>query len=148
VSATLVATKLREPEPERRVDLVRAHEMLMGFARYTLSRRRPKVQQSRERLEDLAVEVADDALLVCLEMLRRPEGVPTVMLPGLVSASVSSAFARRGWTKHELLAGREVADVADALAGRGARCGGRADEQEVLAALLRGVPRRPTWSEA
>ncbi|MEE4276527.1 MAG: hypothetical protein V2J16_11745, partial [Thermoleophilia bacterium] len=81
-----MATKLREPEPEKKVDLVRAHEMLMRFSRNTLSCRQRNVTESRERFEDLAVEVADDALLTCLAFLRERGAVPRFGLPHIVNA--------------------------------------------------------------
>jgi RNA polymerase sigma-70 factor (ECF subfamily) len=127
--------RLRAAGSERDQALAELHELLLGAARYALSRR--SSQLSREGFEDLAVQAADDATVAILARLDdyRGESRFTTWAWKFAFYEACVAVRRRAWL------GREVPvedDGWDAL-GHELPPDRKVEQRELLAALQAAV---------
>jgi RNA polymerase sigma factor, sigma-70 family len=113
------------------------HGVLLRAARFTLSKRRSMVRDRRERLDDLAMEAADDALVAVLAHLRdyRGESRFTTWAWKFAVVQTSVALRRRDWTARELSAEGDVW----AAVSKDASPHVELEQRELLTALKRGV---------
>ena len=127
--------RLRAEGAVRDQALAELHELLLGAARYALSRRASHV--AREGFDDLAVQAADDALLSILARLDdyRGESKFTTWAWKFAFYEAMAAVRKRAWL------GREVPiedDAWAALSGDSA-LEQRVEQTEVLAALKHAI---------
>ena len=113
------------------------HALLLKAARFTLARRGTAVRDRRERLDDLAMEAADDALLAVLAHLDdfRGESRFTTWAWKFAIIQTSVALRRREWATRELPADDGVWASVD----RDRQPHDELEQREVLTALKRGV---------
>lgn len=128
-------SRLRATGSERDRALAELHELLLGAARFALSRRAS--QLGRVGLEDLALQAADDAVIAVLDRLNDFRGNSrfTTWAWKFAFYEASVAVRKRRWL------GREVpveADGWEALA-REAPPDDRVEQGELLAALKTAV---------
>ena len=150
-------TMTREPAGPRRLDpesrawverlsssgtarhpaLAELHELLLGAARFALSRRGDGSQLSREGLDDLAVQAADDALVSILARLDdfRGESRFTTWAWKFAFYEASVAVRKRRWLGREIPLEEEGWEAV----AREASPGRQVEELELLAALRRAV---------
>jgi RNA polymerase sigma-70 factor, ECF subfamily len=120
---------------EREGALAELHELLLGAARFALSRRAS--QLGREGFDDLAVQAADDALIAVLARLDdyRGESRFTTWAWKFAFYEACVAVRRRGWLGREV----PVEDDAWEALGRAVAPDGRLEQAELLAALRTAV---------
>ena len=89
---------------ERDAAIAELHGLLLKAARFTLAKRGTAVRDRRERLDDLATEAADDALLAVLAHLGdfRGESRFTTWAWKFAIIQTSVALRRREWATREL----------------------------------------------
>jgi RNA polymerase sigma-70 factor (ECF subfamily) len=121
---------------ERDAAIAELHGLLLKAARFTLAKRAVAVQDRRERLDDLAMEAADDALLAVLAHLRdfRGESRFTTWAWKFAIVQTAVAMRRREWAKREL-----PAEDDDVWATADGSLLDELEQRDVLAALKRGV---------
>ncbi|HKT43563.1 MAG TPA: sigma-70 family RNA polymerase sigma factor [Gaiellaceae bacterium] len=127
--------RLRSTGPERERALAELHELLLGAARFALTRRAS--QLGREGFDDLAVQAADDALVAVLARLDDYRGASrfTTWAWKFAFYEACAAVRKRSWL------GREVpAEDSgwDALSNE-ASPDERLEQAELVAALRRAV---------
>jgi RNA polymerase sigma-70 factor, ECF subfamily len=95
---------LRGADPGRAEALGRLHALLLRAARFELSRRRSALRERSERLEELALQSADDALVAVLAKLDEYRGDSRfetwAYKFGIYEAAVKAR--RRAWEGREL----------------------------------------------
>jgi RNA polymerase sigma-70 factor (ECF subfamily) len=130
-------TRLHESSPEHDIALAELHGLLLKAARFTLARRRPLASDVRERLDDLASEVADEALVAVLAHLAdyRGESRFTTWAWKFAVVQASVALRRRAWAARELPAEDDVWQAVS----RDPSPETRLEQQELLAAIKVGV---------
>ena len=113
--------------------LAELHELLLGAARFALSRRGGGSQLSREGLDDLAVQAADDALMSILGRLDdfRGESRFTTWAWKFAFYEASVAVRKRRWLGREI----PVEDEGWDAVAREVSPGRQVEEMELLAAL-------------
>jgi RNA polymerase sigma-70 factor (ECF subfamily) len=123
-------SRLRATGSERDRALAELHELLLGAARFALSRRAS--QLGRVGLEDLALQAADDAVIAVLDRLNDFRGNSrfTTWAWKFAFYEASVAVRKRRWL------GREVPVEAD---GWEAPPDDRVEQGELLAALKTAV---------
>jgi RNA polymerase sigma-70 factor, ECF subfamily len=107
-------TSLRAEGRERDEAITRLHELLLGAARFELSRRRAALSYVRgEELEDIATQAADDALMAVLAKLDDFRGASrfTTWAYKFALLEAGVRLRRRAWQ------GREVVLDADQWPG-------------------------------
>lgn len=127
---------------ERESAVADLHGLLLKAARFTLVRKGSMVQDRRERLDDLAVEAADDAVLAVLAHLDdyRGESRFTTWAWKFAVLHAAVAVRRRAWAAREVPA-EDDAWAAFSLDGA-ARDGSphaALEGRELLTALKRGI---------
>lgn len=135
---------LRSSGPTREDAVAGLHALLLGAARFELSRRRPALAQvPREELDDLANQAADDALVALLAKLDDYRGVSRFTTWAYKFALLEAAvkLRRRAWQDREIPLESEAWRLPS-------RAGDSPEEQaeagELLSALRDGVERRLT----
>ena len=132
--------RLRATGPEHERALAELHELLLGAARFALSRR--GAQLGREGTDDLAVQAADDALLAVLARLDdyRGESRFTTWAWKFAFYEALVAVRRRSWL------GREVPVEDDGWEALGREVGPdvHVEQTELLDALRKAVESRLT----
>src|ERR1051326_1457379 len=132
--------RLRATGPERERALAELHELLLGAARYALSRRSSEL--GRVGFDDLAVQAADDALIAVLARLDdyRGESRFTTWAWKFAFYEACVAVRKRGWL------GREVPVEAEGWAAlvRRAAPDDRLEQAELFAGLKRAVAKALT----
>jgi RNA polymerase sigma-70 factor (ECF subfamily) len=133
-------SRLRSSGPVRDRALAELHELLLGAARFTLSRRAS--QLGREGFDDLAVQAADDALVALLARLDdyRGESRFTTWAWKFAFYEASVAVRKRSWLGREVPVEREG---WDSLA-REEPPHDRVEQAELLAALKSAAERALT----
>jgi RNA polymerase sigma-70 factor, ECF subfamily len=128
-------SRLRASGAERDEALAELHELLLGAARFALSRR--SWQVGREGFDDLATQAADDALLAVLARLDdyRGESRFTTWAWKFAFYEACVAVRKRGW------AGREVPVEPEGWEALGHEAGPDAsvEQAELLTALQRAA---------
>lgn len=97
---------LRGEAPERDRAVVRLHELLLGAARFEVSRRRAALAHVRgEELEDIAMQAADDALMAVLAKLDdfRGESRFTTWAYKFALLEAGVKLRRRAWQGREVV---------------------------------------------
>jgi RNA polymerase sigma-70 factor, ECF subfamily len=92
--------------PDHQRALERLHELLVGAARFEVSRRRAALSYVRgEELEDLAMQAADDALVAVLRKLDsyRGESRFTTWAYKFALLEAGVRLRRRGWQEREVV---------------------------------------------
>jgi RNA polymerase sigma-70 factor (ECF subfamily) len=127
--------RLGAREREREQALAELHALLVGAARFALSRHGS--QLSREGFDDLAVQAADDALLAILGRLDdyRGESRFTTWAWKFAFYEACVAVRKRRWLGREI----PVEDEGWAALGREAAPDGQVEQAELLAALKTAV---------
>jgi RNA polymerase sigma-70 factor (ECF subfamily) len=127
--------RLTTPGAERDAALAELHVLLVGAARFALSR--SGTQLSREGFDDLAVQAADDALMSILARLDdfRGESRFTTWAWKFAFYEASVAVRKRRWLGREI----PVEDEGWELVGREASPGRQVEEMELLSALRLAV---------
>ena len=122
---------------ERDAAIAELHGLLLKAARFTLAKRGSAVRDRRERLDDLAMEAADDAVVAVLAHLAdfRGESRFTTWAWKFAIIQTSVALRRREWATRELPAEDGVWAIADAEGSPHDEL----EQREVLTALKRGV---------
>ena len=126
--------RLRSKGPEREQALAELHALLLRAARYTLSAKRTQLYGlGPDRLEELATEAADDALLSILGHLDdfRGESRFTTWAWKFAFYEASVAVRKRRWLGREI----PVEDEGWDAVAREASPGRQVEEMELLAAL-------------
>jgi RNA polymerase sigma-70 factor (ECF subfamily) len=124
--------------PDREAAIEELHGLLLQAARFVLMRRRAQIPNfPRERLDDLAVEAAGDALLAIIARLDeyRGESRFTTWAWKFAFFQASEALRRRNWM------GREIPseDAGWDTLARDASPQRVLEQQELIAALRAGV---------
>ena len=129
---------LRAEGPRRDAAVARLHDLLLRAARFEVSRRAATAGHLRERLDDLAQQSADDALLAVLAKLDgfRGESRFTTWAYKFAVLEASVAVRRRAWQGREVtLEDTDWSRAFDAAAGPAAR----AEAGEVLDAVRAAI---------
>jgi RNA polymerase sigma-70 factor (ECF subfamily) len=127
--------RLTTPGAGRDAALAELHVLLVGAARFALSR--SGTQLSREGFDDLAVQAADDALMSILARLDdfRGESRFTTWAWKFAFYEASVAVRKRRWLGREI----PVEDEGWELVAREASPGRQVEEMELLSALRLAV---------
>jgi RNA polymerase sigma-70 factor (ECF subfamily) len=127
--------RLTTPGAERDAALAELHVLLMGAARFALSR--SGTQLSREGFDDLAVQAADDALMSIMARLDdfRGDSRFTTWAWKFAFYEASVAVRKRRWLGREI----PVEDEGWELVAREASPGRQVEEMELLSALRLAV---------
>jgi RNA polymerase sigma-70 factor (ECF subfamily) len=127
--------RLRARGAERDEALAELHELLLGAARFALSRRASQV--GREGFDDLATQAADDALVAVLERLDdfRGDSRFTTWAWKFAFYEACVAVRKRRWLGREV----PVEDDGWETLGREAGPDAAVEQAEVLAALKTAV---------
>jgi RNA polymerase sigma-70 factor, ECF subfamily len=99
-------TALRSPGAEREEAIGRLHELLVGAARFEVSRRRAALSHVRgEELDDIALQAADDALVAVLGKLDDYRGASrfTTWAYKFALLEAGVRLRRRAWQEHEVV---------------------------------------------
>ena len=128
-------SRLRATGAERDEALAELHELLLGAARFALSRRAAQV--GREGFDDLATQAADDALLAVLHRLDdfRGDSRFTTWAWKFAFFEACVAVRKRGWLSREVPLEQEGWESLRAQTGPDLSV----EEAEVLAALRRAT---------
>jgi RNA polymerase sigma-70 factor (ECF subfamily) len=128
-------TRLRAEGPERDQALAELHELLLGAARFALSRRTS--QLGREGFDDLALQAADDALISVLARLDdyRGESRFTTWAWKFAFYEACVAVRKRNWLGREIPTEDAGWDAVSHEIGPERR----AEQTELLAALRGAV---------
>jgi RNA polymerase sigma-70 factor (ECF subfamily) len=128
-------SRLRASGADRDRALADLHELLLGAARFALSRRASQV--GREGFDDLAVQAADDALLAVLGRLDEFRGDSrfTTWAWKFAFYEACVAVRKRGWLSREVPLERDGWEALRAEAGPDVS----AEQAELLAALGRAA---------
>jgi RNA polymerase sigma-70 factor (ECF subfamily) len=128
-------SRLRATNPERERALAELHQLLLGAARFALSRRSSRL--GREGFDDLAVQAADDALIAVLARLDdyRGESRFTTWAWKFAFYEACVAVRKRSWLGREV----PVEEGGWETLGREAASDGRVEHAELLAALKQAV---------
>jgi RNA polymerase sigma-70 factor (ECF subfamily) len=97
---------LRGPSPGRERATARLHELLLGAARFELSRRRAALEFVRgEELDDIATQAADDALMAVLGKLDDFRGASrfTTWAYKFALLEAGVRLRRRAWQDREVV---------------------------------------------
>ncbi len=103
-------TSLRAEGAERDQAVARLHELLVGAARFELSRRREALSHVRgEELEELAMQAANDALMAVLAKLDEYRGASrfTTWAYKFALLEAGVRLRRRAWQGREVVLGAE-----------------------------------------
>jgi RNA polymerase sigma-70 factor (ECF subfamily) len=128
-------SRLRGSGAERDEALAELHELLLGAARFALSRRASQV--GREGFDDLATQAADDALVAVLDRLDdyRGDSRFTTWAWKFAFYEACVAVRKRRWLGREV----PVEDDGWEALGREAAPDAAVEQAEVLAALKSAV---------
>jgi RNA polymerase sigma-70 factor, ECF subfamily len=91
--------------PERNAALADLHALLLRAARFEVARRRPTLPHLRgDELDDIALEAADDALVMVLAKLDQFRGASrfTTWAYKFAIFEAASKLRRRGWQRREI----------------------------------------------
>jgi RNA polymerase sigma-70 factor, ECF subfamily len=130
---------LRLPGAERDQAVADLHELLLGAARFEVSRRRAALSYVRgEELDDLALQAADDALVAVLAKLDDYRGASrfTTWAYKFALLETSVRLRRRAWQEREVVLEPGAWPL---MAGRGESPQGLAETGELMGAIKQGV---------
>jgi RNA polymerase sigma-70 factor, ECF subfamily len=103
--AAALEDRLRSRGTQRREAVAELHALLLRAARFELNRRRPSVPHLRgNELEDIALEAADDALVVVLAKLDDFRGASrfTTWAYKFAILETANKVRRRDWQRREI----------------------------------------------
>jgi RNA polymerase sigma-70 factor (ECF subfamily) len=130
---------LRLPGAERDQAVADLHQLLLGAARFEVSRRRAALSFVRgEELDDLALQAADDALVAVLAKLDDYRGASrfTTWAYKFALLETSVRLRRRAWQEREVLLEPETWPL---MADAGDSPHGQAETGELMRAIEQGV---------
>jgi RNA polymerase sigma-70 factor (ECF subfamily) len=130
---------LRLPGAERDQAVADLHELLLGAARFEVSRRRAALSYVRgEELDDLALQAADDALVAVLAKLDdyRGESRFTTWAYKFALLETSVRLRRRAWQEREVVVEPEAWPL---MADAGESPQSQAETGELMQAIKQGV---------
>jgi RNA polymerase sigma-70 factor (ECF subfamily) len=130
---------LRLPGAEREQAVADLHELLLGAARFEVSRRRAALSYVRgEELDDLALQAADDALVAVLAKLDdyRGESRFTTWAYKFALLETSVRLRRRAWQEREVVLEPETWPL---MADAGESPQSQAETGELMRAIKQGV---------
>jgi RNA polymerase sigma-70 factor (ECF subfamily) len=139
LSATLSVEDLRPGAPGREHAITRLHELLLGAARFELSRRRAALSHVRgEELDDLANQAADDALMAVLSKLDDYRGASRFSTWAYKFALLEAGvrLRRRAWQGREVVLDPES---WPAFADGGSPAQQQVEDKELLEALRSAI---------
>jgi RNA polymerase sigma-70 factor (ECF subfamily) len=134
--------RLTSGRRERDAAVRELHSLLLRAARFTLARRGASLRELRERLDDLALEAADDALVAVLAHLDdyRGDSRFTTWAWKFAIVQTSVAIRRRSWTAREI----PIEDEAWATLSESRSLETGLEDRELLQALRQSFERELT----
>jgi RNA polymerase sigma-70 factor, ECF subfamily len=130
---------LRASGAEREQAVARLHELLLGAARFEVSRRRAALSHVRgEELDDIALQAADDALAAVLAKLDDYRGASrfTTWAYKFALLEAGVRLRRRAWQERELVLAPEAWPVT---ADAGQSPESKAELNELMNAVKRSI---------
>jgi RNA polymerase sigma-70 factor (ECF subfamily) len=130
---------LRSEGAEREAAVEKLHGLLLGAARFELSRRRAALSHVRgEELDDVAMQAADDALVAVLAKLDQFRGASrfTTWAYKFALLEAGVRLRRRAWQEREVVLDPET---WDGLADRGGSTHEALEQSELLSHLREAV---------
>jgi RNA polymerase sigma-70 factor (ECF subfamily) len=130
---------LRSPGAERDEAIGRLHELLVGAARFEVSRRRAALSHVRgEELDDIALQAADDALVAVLAKLDDYRGASrfTTWAYKFALLEAGVRLRRRAWQEREVVLEPEAWPL---MADAGQSTQSQAETGELMQALKHSI---------